>query len=277
MSSEQLYDQIRQKNSFLCIGLDTEISKLPAHLIHAEYPLFEFNKKIIDSTYDLAVAYKPNVAFYESLGAAGWLQLEKTVNYIRNNYPDVLVIADAKRGDIGNTSKKYAETFFKQLDCDAVTVAPYMGSDSVMPFLEYPGKWVILLALTSNQGASDFQFHGSSVQKPLFEAVLYKSLEWGTPGNMMYVIGATRASMLVKVREIVPDHFLLIPGVGAQGGDLADVVKYGMNKRCGLLVNSSRAIIYADSSVRFAESARQKAAEMQAQMAGLMKQTIPNS
>jgi len=270
MNQEQLYDQIRKKSSFLCIGLDTEINRIPGHLKKAEFPVFEFNKSIIDSTHHLAVAYKPNTAFYECLGASGWLQLEKTIRYIRENYPDVFVIADAKRGDIGNTSKKYAETFFKQLDCDAVTVAPYMGSDSVLPFLEYPGKWVILLTLTSNQGAGDFQFHGSPGGKHLFEALLHKSLEWGTPENMMYVVGATRASMLVKVREIVPDHFLLIPGVGAQGGDLEDVVRYGMNKRCGLLVNSSRAIIYAGTEETFAETAREKAREVQIQMEKLL-------
>jgi orotidine-5'-phosphate decarboxylase len=271
MDYQQLYEQIKRKSSFLCIGLDTEIDKLPLHLTRSEFPLFEFNKEIIDHTHDLVVAYKPNVAFYECLGSSGWLQLEMTVKYIHRNYPDLMVIADAKRGDIGNTSKKYAETFFSQLDCDAVTVAPYMGSDSVLPFLEYPGKWVILLALTSNKGADDFQFLKTSGQMHVFENVLAKSMEWGNTGNMMYVVGATRASMLVKVREIVPDHFLLIPGVGTQGGNLADVVKYGMNDNCGLLVNSSRAIIYADTSERYAKISREKAAEMQGEMAGLLK------
>lgn len=266
----QLYDQIRRKSSFLCIGLDTEISRLPEHLKSSEFPLFEFNKKIIDSTHDLAVAYKPNIAFYECLGSTGWLQFEKTVDYIRVNYPDIFIIADAKRGDIGNTSKKYAEAFFSQSDCDAVTVAPYMGSDSVMPFLEYAGKWVILLALTSNNGAGDFQLLRTSKQDHLFELVLKKSKEWGNAGNMMYVVGATRASMLVKVREIVPDHFLLIPGVGAQGGDLADVVRYGMNSHCGLIVNSSRAIIYADGTENFAGAAREKAGELQREMQKLL-------
>lgn len=266
MNSEQLYDQIRKKNSFLCIGLDTEINRLPSHLRNSELPLFEFNKKIIDATHDLAVAYKPNTAFYECLGADGWLQLEKTVKYIRDNYPDIFIIADAKRGDIGNTSRKYAETFFGHLNCDAVTIAPYMGSDSVLPFLEYPGKWVVLLALTSNQGADDFQFIRTADRGHLFESVLNRSKMWGNTENMMYVAGATRASMLVKVREIVPDHFLLIPGVGAQGGELSDVVKYGWNSKCGLLVNSSRAIIYADSSEKFADKARVKALEVQAEM-----------
>lgn len=271
MNSEQLYDQIMAKGSFLCIGLDTETNKLPASLANEEYALFEFNKRIIDLTHDLAIAYKPNVAFYECLGASGWIQLEKTINYIRSNYPDLMIIADAKRGDIGNTSAKYAETFFRQMNCDAVTVAPYMGSDSVLPFLEYPGKWVILLAVTSNKGADDFQFLRTSGNEHLFESVLIRSKAWGTPENMMYVVGATRASMLVKVREIVPDHFLLIPGVGAQGGDLADVVKYGMTKKCGLLVNSSRAIIYADSSERFADAARKKALEVQKEMEAMLK------
>jgi orotidine-5'-phosphate decarboxylase len=270
MNAEQLYDQIRKKQSFLCIGLDTEIDKIPGHLKHEENPLFEFNRRIIDMTHDLAIAYKPNVAFYECLGAAGWTQLELTVNYIRKNYPDVFIIADAKRGDIGNTSRKYAETFFSLMNCDAVTVAPYMGSDSVMPFLDYPGKWVIILALTSNKGADDFQFIRSG-NESLFETVLRKTAEWGSPENTMYVVGATRASMLVKVRETVPHHFLLIPGVGAQGGDLDEVAKYGMNDRCGLIVNSSRAIIYADSTIQFAEVARTKALEVQQEMKRLLK------
>jgi len=273
MNSEQLYGQIREKNSFLCIGLDTEIERIPLHLKNAEFPLFEFNKGIINATHDLSVAYKPNIAFYECMGASGWMQLEMTIRYIRENYPHILVIADAKRGDIGNTSKKYAETFLKQLDCDAVTVTPYMGSDSVMPFLGYPGKWVILLAVTSNEGADDFQFLRNSKNEHLFESVLLKSLQWGNPENMMYVVGATRASLLVRVREIVPDHFLLIPGVGVQGGSLADVAGYGMNKHCGLLVNSSRAIIYAGSGENFADQAREKAMELQHEMSGLLNRT----
>jgi orotidine-5'-phosphate decarboxylase len=270
MNSAQLLDQIRQKQSFLCVGLDTEMSKMPGHLRTLKNPVFEFNKQIIDATHDLTVAYKPNVAFYECMGTEGWQQLEMTVNYIRDHYPDLFVIADAKRGDIGNTSKKYAETFFKQLNCDAVTVAPYMGSDSVLPFLEYPGKWVIVLALTSNQGADDFQFLSTGHSERLFETVLRKASQWGTNDNMMFVVGATRANMLVKVREILPSHFLLIPGVGAQGGDLAEVSEYGMNDTCGLIVNSSRAILYADPTERFAQVAREKAMEVQQQMKSIL-------
>jgi len=271
MNAAQLFGHIRHKQSFLCVGLDAEISKIPAHLQHMEYPLFEFNRQVIDATHDLAVAYKPNVAFYECQGASGWTQLELTIGYIRKHYPDILVIADAKRGDIGNTSKKYAETFFSCLNCDAVTVSPYMGSDSVLPFLEYPGKWVILLALTSNQGSDDFQFMQTHHQERLFETVLRKSQHWGNTDNLMYVVGATHASVLVKVREIIPDHFLLIPGIGAQGGDLEEVAQYGINKQCGLLVNSSRAIIYADSSLRFAEVAREKALEVQQMMKEMLE------
>jgi len=274
MNSEQLFEQIKQKQSFLCIGLDPEITKLPACLRDAELPLFEFNRRIIDATYDLAVAYKPNLAFYECFGTAGWKQLELTISHIRDHYPGILIIADAKRGDIGNTSKKYAETFFEILKCDAVTVAPYMGADSVLPFLEYPGKWVILLALTSNPGSDDFQFLSTGNHERLFETVLRKSKHWGNSDNMMYVVGATRASMLVKVREILPDHFLLIPGIGAQGGDLEEVVRYGFNDRCGLIVNSSRAIIYADASERFAEIAREKAVEVQRKMKDILGERL---
>jgi orotidine-5'-phosphate decarboxylase len=266
MNASRLYEEIRRKNSFLCVGLDTELEKIPRHLRNAELPLFEFNRQIVDATHDLAVAYKPNLAFYECYGAAGWRQFELTVSYIRKKYPDLFIIADAKRGDIGNTSRKYAGAFFGNLPCDAVTVAPYMGSDSVIPFLQYPGKWVIVLALTSNQGADDFQMISNTNHERLFETVLRKSAQWGTADNMMFVIGATRASMLVKVREILPGHFLLIPGVGAQGGDLAEVAGYGLNKQCGLIVNSSRAIIYADDSEKFAHAAREKAWEMQQQM-----------
>ena len=270
MTAEQLIGQIKQKQSFLCVGLDTEIEKLPQHLKNTELPLFEFNRRIIDVTHDLVIAYKPNVAFYECLGPSGWHQLELTISHIRRNYPEILIIADAKRGDIGNTSRKYAETFFGRLNCDAVTVAPYMGSDSVLPFLENAGKWVVLLALTSNQGADDFQFIITGHQERLFETVLRKSKQWGNPDNMMYVVGGTKASLLVKVREIVPDHFLLIPGIGAQGGNLQEVVEYGFNSRCGLIVNSSRAIIYADSTYRFAEVAREKALELQRQMSVIL-------
>jgi orotidine-5'-phosphate decarboxylase len=266
MTLQAIVEQIRQKKSFLCIGLDTDAGKLPVHLTGKKNSVFEFNRQIIDATQAYAVAFKPNIAFYECMGADGWHQLELTVQYIRDHYPRLFLIADAKRGDIGNTSKKYAETFFKRFDFDAVTVAPYMGSDSVVPFLEYPGKWVILLALTSNPGAEDFQFLTGSSHQPLFETVIKQSLAWGYPENIMYVVGATRASLLVRVREIIPDHFLLIPGIGAQGGDLAEVARYGLNKNCGLIVNSSRAIIFADSTERFAEVAATKAREVQAQM-----------
>jgi orotidine-5'-phosphate decarboxylase len=272
MTREQIFEQIRKKRSFLCLGLDTEMSKLPNNLLDEEFPLFAFNRALLDATHDLIIACKPNVAFYESLGTDGWKQFELTVNYLKYKYPEILIIADAKRGDIGNTSKKYAETFFKQLPCDAVTVAPYMGSDSVLPFLEYPEKWVVLLALTSNQGADDFQMTVMDNGERLFEKVLRTSSGWGNPGNMMFVVGATRASMLKRVRELVPDHFLLIPGVGAQGGDLSEVAKYGLNSQCGLIVNSSRAIIYADSSARFALVAREKAKEMQVEMEEILKE-----
>jgi len=271
MTREQLFEQIQKKQSFLCLGLDTEMSRLPDHILDEEFPLFAFNRAVLDATHDLIIACKPNVAFYECLGTDGWKQFELTVNYIKHKYPDILIIADAKRGDIGNTSKKYAETFFRHLPCDAVTVAPYMGSDSVLPFLEYPDKWVVLLALTSNLGADDFQMTAMDNGERLFETVLRKSSGWGNPGNMMYVVGATRASMLKKVRELVPDHFLLIPGIGAQGGDLSEVAKYGLNNQCGLIVNSSRAIIYADSSARFALVAREKAREVQIEMAEILK------
>jgi orotidine-5'-phosphate decarboxylase len=271
MNAEQLFDQVKKKQSFLCVGLDGELAKLPDHLRDIEFPLFEFNRQIIDATHDLVIAFKPNIAFYECLGTSGWQQLEFTVQYIRKHYPDILIIADAKRGDIGNTATKYAATFFRHLNCDAVTVAPYMGSDSVLPFLEYPGKWVVLLALTSNQGADDFQFLNTGNHERLFETVLRKSLQWGNSENMMYVVGANRASLLLKVREIVPDHFLLIPGIGAQGGDLSEVTEYGMNSQCGLIVNSSRAIIYADSTIRFSAAARENALAVQQQMSSILK------
>jgi len=270
MTLQAITEQIRQKKSFLCIGLDTDVSKLPPHLSDRKNRIFEFNRQIIDATQEYAIACKPNIAFYECLGADGWNQLEMTVQYIRDRYPDLFLIADAKRGDIGNTSKKYAETFFKRFDFDAITVAPYMGSDSVIPFLQYSGKWVILLALTSNPGAEDFQFLPGPAHQPLFETVITKSLAWGNAENTMYVVGATKASLLAKIREIVPDHFLLIPGIGAQGGDLAEVARYGMNANCGLIVNSSRAILFADSTERFAEVAAIKAKEVQMQMHGLL-------
>jgi orotidine-5'-phosphate decarboxylase len=276
MDSKQLYRQIRQKNSFLCIGLDTELSKLPGHLKNSELPLFEFNRQIIEATHDLVIAYKPNTAFYEAQGASGWQQLELTIRYIRQKFPDIMVIADAKRGDIGNTAMQYASAFYEELNCDAVTVAPYMGSDSVKPFLSYPGKWVVLLALTSNEGAEDFQFAHTGKTERLFETVIRVSKQWGNADNMMFVVGATRAGLLVKVREIIPEHFLLIPGVGKQGGDLNEVAEYGLNKQCGLIVNSSRAIIYADSSEHFASAARENAKEVQAQMEVILKNKFGN-
>jgi orotidine-5'-phosphate decarboxylase len=271
MTLQEIVEQIRQKRSFLCIGLDSDAGKLPPHLAGKKNSIFEFNRQIIDATQEFAIACKPNIAFYECLGTDGWKQLELTVQYIRERYPQLFLIADAKRGDIGNTSKKYAETFFKRFDFDAVTVAPYMGSDSVIPFLEYPGKWVILLALTSNPGAEDFQFLPGPAHQPLFETVIKRSLAWGYPENIMYVVGATKASLLVKIREIIPDHFLLIPGIGTQGGDLAGVARYGLNKNCGLIVNSSRAIIFADSTERFAEVAAVKAREVQGRMEELLR------
>lgn len=272
MSLRKLVEQIKLKKSVLCIGLDTDINKLPLHLQHTKNKIFEFNRSIIDATQPYAVAFKPNIAFYECLGTEGWQQLALTVEYIRKHYPDLFLIADAKRGDIGNTSEKYAETFFKYFDFDAVTVSPYMGSDSVAPFLRYNDKWVILLALTSNEGADDFQMASTARQEKLFEMVLKMAVEWGNPENMMFVIGATKASLLVKVREIVPDHFLLIPGIGSQGGSLEDVMKYGLNSNFGLLVNSSRAIIFADATDSFAETAAQKAAELQMQIEQLLRE-----
>ena len=266
MTSRELFQHIIEKKSFLCVGLDPEISKLPACVTGAEDPIFEFNRRIIDATHMYTVAYKPNFAFYESYGARGMAALDKTVRYINKLDTNIFIIADAKRGDIGNTSKMYARAVFGEMPFDAVTVAPYMGEDSVTPFLTYGGKWAIILALTSNRGADDFQYHPGSGQK-LFEKVLYVSQRWGTPDNLMYVVGATRAEMLEEIRKIVPDHFLLVPGVGAQGGSLEDVARYGMNSRCGLLVNSSRGIIYADSTDRFDEVAGEKAREMQEEMA----------
>lgn len=260
-----LFGKITQKKSFLCVGLDTEIEKIPPFLLRSHDPVFEFNKRIIDSTCQYAVAYKPNIAFYECNGPEGWKSLERTLDYIRKNHPGLFVIADAKRGDIGNTSKMYARTFFEKMDFDAVTVAPYMGEDSVTPFLSYTSKWVILLALTSNKGADDFQYHNEDGMR-LFERVLTVSAKWGSINNLMFVAGATRAEMLKDIRKIVPEHFLLIPGVGAQGGSLADVVKYGMNRRCGLLVNSSRGIIFADNSIDFDKTAGARAAEIQKEM-----------
>ncbi|OFX90155.1 MAG: orotidine 5'-phosphate decarboxylase [Bacteroidetes bacterium GWF2_33_16] len=272
MNYKQLVQEITKKRSFLCVGLDTDINKIPSFLKKADNPVFEFNKRIIDATSPYAVAFKLNTAFYESYGVQGWLDLEKSIKYIKTYYPDSFIIADAKRGDIGNTSKMYAKAFFESMSCDAITVAPYMGKDSVSPFLESDGKWAILLALTSNEGAFDFQTIGiKGSENVLFETVLSKSKLWGTKENMMYVVGATKAESFKKIREIIPDHFLLVPGVGAQGGDLEQVAKYGMNKSCGLLVNSSRAIIFADNTEDFDKIAAEKAKEMQLQMDTLLK------
>lgn len=271
MNSHQLFNLIQKKKSFLCIGLDTDINKIPGHLKNTNDPVFEFNKAIVDATYKLAVAYKPNLAFYESQGAKGLESLAKTVDYIRQKTNGIFLIADAKRSDIGNTSALYAKTFFETFDFDAVTLAPYMGLDTVSPFLSYKGKWSIILALTSNKSAEDFQYRTEKeTGKRLYETVLEKSSRWGTTDQIMYVVGATKAEALKDIRKIVPDHFLLVPGVGAQGGSLAEVARYGMNSQCGLLVNSSRGIIYASSGEDFAEQARTKAKAMQVEMEGLL-------
>ncbi len=267
MNKQQLFENIRKKQSFLCVGLDTDINKIPKHLLKEENPILAFNKAIIDATADFCVAYKPNLAFYESLGVEGMLAFEKTVAYIRGNYPDQFIIADAKRGDIGNTSEMYARSFFDHIKVDAVTVAPYMGEDSVKPFLIYPESWVILLALTSNKGSQDFQLTTDTNGERLFEKVLKKSQEWATDEQMMYVVGATQGEMFMDIRKYAPHHFLLVPGVGAQGGSLEEVARYGMNDQCGLLVNSSRAIIYADNTPDFAYVAREAAREVQQEMA----------
>ncbi len=271
MNRQELINNIKNKKSFLCVGLDTDIKKIPQHLLAADEPVFEFNKAIIDATAPFTVAYKPNVAFYECSGVSGWVALEKTVNYIKSNYPDIFIIADAKRGDIGNTSKMYARCFFEELDVDALTVAPYMGEDSVTPFLDYQGKWVILLGLTSNKGSHDFQLTKDADGTPLFETVMRKALEWGNNDNLMFVVGATQGRMFEEVRRIVPGSFLLVPGVGAQGGSLAEVAEYGMNDDCGLLVNSSRGIIYASQGDDFAMVAGRKAEELQKEMETLLR------
>ncbi|MEI6684400.1 MAG: orotidine-5'-phosphate decarboxylase [Bacteroidota bacterium] len=275
MDRSALVDLIFLKKSFLCIGLDTDLTKIPKHLLVHDDPAFEFNKAIIDATHDLAIAYKPNFAFYECNGTKGWQSLTRTIQYINETYPGQLFsIADAKRGDIGNTSQQYARAMFDPassgMDFDAVTVAPYMGEDSVKPFLSYPGKWIIVLALTSNKGAEDFQFFTAGGSR-LFQQVLSKSQNWGNKNNMMYVVGATKAEMLATIRNIIPDHFLLVPGVGAQGGSLAEVARYGLNKECGLIVNSSRNIIYASTGKDFAEKAREEAKKMQQEMEVLLK------
>jgi len=271
MKKEELFENIKRKGSFLCVGLDTDIKKIPECLLQEEDPIFAFNKAIIDATADLCIAYKPNLAFYESMGVKGWIAFEKTVRYIKQFYPDQFIIADAKRGDIGNTSAMYARSFFEEMNIDAVTVAPYMGEDSVTPFLNYPEKWIILLALTSNKGSHDFQLTEDPQGERLFEKVLRKSQQWADDEQMMYVVGATQGRAFEDIRKIVPNHFLLVPGVGAQGGSLEEVCKYGMNSQCGLIVNSSRGIIYADKTIHFAEGARNAAAELQAQMSNLLK------
>ena len=267
MNGQQLINEIFTKKTFLCVGLDTDINKIPAHLKKEDDPIFAFNKAIIDATAPYCVAYKPNLAFYECYGLKGMLAFEKTIQYIKENHPNHFIIADAKRGDIGNTSKMYAQTFFEEYNLDSVTVAPYMGEDSVKPFLEYDGKWVILLALTSNKGSHDFQLTEDKQGERLFEKVLKKSQEWGTTENLMYVVGATQGKMFEDIRRMAPEHFLLVPGVGAQGGSLQEVCKYGMTKDCGLLVNSSRGIIYASTDTDFAEVAAVKAKELQKEMA----------
>jgi len=273
MNKKELINQIKQKQSFLCIGLDTDITKIPQYLLKEDDPIFEFNKQIIDATKDLCVAYKPNIAFYETMGAKGWESLQKTIDYIPN---EIFTIADAKRGDIGNTSKMYAKAFFETLNFDSITVAPYMGEDSVKPFLDSDNyrndnKWVILLALTSNKGADDFQFFDNG-EKKLFQQVLEQSKQWGNDENLMYVVGATRPEMLKEIRKIVPNSFLLVPGVGAQGGSLQEVCKYGLNNDVGLLVNSSRGIIYAGNDENFATSARNAALSIQTEMASLLSE-----
>ncbi len=267
MNRQQLIQQIFAKKSFLCVGLDTGLKKIPSHLLQEEEPLFAFNQQIIDATAPYSVAYKPNLAFYEAFGLKGMVAFEKTIQYLKAHYPNHFIIADAKRGDIGNTSAMYARTFFEEYDLDALTVAPYMGEDSVTPFLGYEGKWVVLLALTSNKGSHDFQLTTDAQGERLFEKVLKKSQEWGNTENMMYVVGATQGKMFADIRRLAPNHFLLVPGVGAQGGSLQEVCKYGMTSECGLLVNSSRGIIYASSGEDFAEVAAQKAKELQEEMA----------
>jgi orotidine-5'-phosphate decarboxylase len=273
MTTQQLQKQIQTKKSFLCVGLDVDLNKIPQHLLELEDPIFEFNKAIIDATHDLVVSYKPNTAFYEAYGIKGWMSLQKTINYINENYPDIFTIADAKRGDIGNTSSMYAKAFFEDLNFDSVTVAPYMGKDSVEPFLAFENKHTIMLALTSNEGAFDFQtlnVSDASGGKELYKQVLETSKTWKNSENLMYVVGATKAEYFTEIRKIVPDSFLLVPGVGAQGGSLSEVCKYGMNANVGLLINSSRGIIYASNGTDFAEKAREEALKMQQEMEGII-------
>lgn len=270
MNKQKLVEQIRTKRSFLCVGLDTDLKKVPQCILSEEDPIFAFNKAIIDATAPYCIAYKPNLAFYECFGIKGWVAFEKTIHYLRKNYPEQFIIADAKRGDIGNTSAMYARAFFEDLDVDALTVAPYMGEDSVTPFLNYKDKWVVLLALTSNKGSHDFQLTTDENGKRLFEEVLDKSQKWANDEQMMYVVGATQGKLFADIRKHVPNHFLLVPGVGAQGGSLEEVCKYGMTKECGLIVNSSRGIIYADNTPYFAEAAGKAARTLQQEMALLL-------
>lgn len=274
MNRSELFKLIRRKKSFLCVGLDSDINKIPPHLLHSEDPVFEFNKQIIDSTIDYSVAYKPNLAFYESRGIKGMLSLQRTMQYLETFGDDIFTIADAKRGDIGNTSTQYASAVFDKansgFDFDAITVAPYMGEDSVKPFLAFPGKWVIVLALTSNKGSDDFQLFEDASGKKLFERVLERTSQWGTSDNMMYVVGATKAEMLADIRKIVPEHFLLVPGVGAQGGSLHEVAKNGISNSCGLIVNASRSILFASSGTDFATKAAKEALEMQLEMKSIL-------
>ena len=268
MNSTAIFEQIKKKSSYLCVGLDTDMQKIPKHILKADDPIFEFNKQIIDATHEHCVAYKPNIAFYEALGAKGWESLRKTLEYIPKN---IFTIADAKRGDIGNTSSLYARAFFEYMNFDSVTVAPYMGEDSIKPFLQFKDKWVILLAHTSNPGSADFQLIESKVTgRKLYEEVLLKSKEWGSPDQLMYVVGATQSDKVESIRKLVPDHFFLVPGIGAQGGDLEQVSKYGMNKKCGLLVNSARAIIYASADNDFARRAKEESIKVQEQMKVLL-------
>ena len=271
MTAAGLYEQIRRKKSFLCVGLDTDIGKIPQVLHRGVSPVLEFNKRIIDATHDLAIAYKPNLAFYEARGADGWSDLKNTVEYIRSKAPGVFLIADAKRGDIGNTAAMYAKAFFEEMDFDAITLSPYMGKDTIIPFLGYEDKWVIILGLTSNPGAEDFQFlQAGSGPNRLFEEVIRQGAEWGGPDQVMFVAGATRAGLIRDIRRIIPDHFLLVPGIGAQGGSLKEVVDAGLNDQCGLIVNASRSILYAGDNAAFDEAARKKALELQQEMAALL-------
>jgi orotidine-5'-phosphate decarboxylase len=265
MNHKDLFEKIAEKRSFLCVGLDSEMEKIPSFPGKSKNPVLEFNKRIVNSTHEFTVAYKLNVAFYECNGTAGWETLEATATFIKENYPDIFLVADAKRGDIGNTSRMYAKTFFQNMPFDAVTVAPYMGEDSITPFLSYEGKWAIILALTSNKGANDFQYHSDDGIR-LFERILNVSKKWGNTDNTMYVVGATHPEMLIEIRKLVPEHFILVPGVGAQGGSLEEVSRFGLNARCGLLVNSSRAIIFAGDGSDFDKVAAEKAREMQVEM-----------